>query len=119
MPQYDLYVSCTECNNVHPMGIGIHLNAGPPDQTSIEEAYEYNSVPPQIQAVEGHRTLCLKTGKMVRTKGPKKNIFKAEYSYSATTETGGVSSMAFQNILPCIDTNSMNITSVRFVSREI
>ena len=27
--------------------------------------------------------------------------------------------MAFQNILPCIDTNSMNITSVRFVSREI
>jgi len=84
MPQYDLYVSCTECNNVHPMGIGIHLNAGPPDQTSIEEAYEYNSVPPQIQAVEGHRTLCLKTGKWFAQKDRKKIFLRQRMVVSRT-----------------------------------
>jgi hypothetical protein len=76
MPQYDLYVSCTECNSVHPMGIGINLDAGPADQRSIQEAYDHNSLPPQIQAIEGHKALCLKTGNRFVQKDPKKIFLK-------------------------------------------
>jgi hypothetical protein len=63
MPQYDIYVLCSECGSVHPMGIGIFLDAAPFDDQSIEQIYEKNFLPPQLQAIEGHQTLCLKTGK--------------------------------------------------------
>jgi len=76
MPQYDLYVSCTECNNVHPMGISIHLESGPADQESLDDAYGENLLPPQVQAVDGHKTLCLKTGKRFVQKDPKRIFLK-------------------------------------------
>jgi hypothetical protein len=63
MPQYDIHVSCTECGGVHPMGIGIHLDTAPPEEGSIYESYDLRSLPPQILAIEGHKNLCLKTGK--------------------------------------------------------
>ena len=36
MPQYDIYVSCNECDGVHPMGIGIYLDTGPSDDRTID-----------------------------------------------------------------------------------
>ena len=63
MPQYDVYVSCTECDDIHPMGIGVYLDDGPVCEDSVYETYATNSVPPQILAIQGHKALCLKTGK--------------------------------------------------------
>ena len=63
MPQYDIYVSCSECGSVHPMGIGIFLDRAGADDRSIEENYYKSHLPPQLQAIQGHKSLCLKTGK--------------------------------------------------------
>jgi hypothetical protein len=63
MAQYDVYVTCKECSAVHPMGIGISLDNGPIDKQNISETYQGRSLPPQVQAIKGHKTLCLKTGK--------------------------------------------------------
>jgi len=49
MPQYDVYVLCNECGSVHPMGIGVFLDVAPFDDQSIEEIYERNLLPPQLQ----------------------------------------------------------------------
>jgi len=45
------------------MGIGIYLDNGPIDKQNISDTYQGTSLPPQVQAIEGHKTLCLKTGK--------------------------------------------------------
>jgi len=63
MPQYDIYVACKECDGIHPMGVGVHLNAGPMSDDSVYETYSADSVPPQILAIQGRKALCLKTGK--------------------------------------------------------
>ena len=64
MPQYEIHVLCTECGAVHPMRIRIHLENGPVYKQSIADTFPVEPVPPQVSAIEGHKTLCLKTGKM-------------------------------------------------------
>ena len=64
VPQYDIYVRCVECDAVHPMRIRIHLDNGPMEKQSIGETFRGKTRPPQLQAIEGHKTLCLKTGRM-------------------------------------------------------
>jgi hypothetical protein len=64
VPQYDIYVRCVECGAVHPMRIRIHLDNGPLEKQSIAETYPGATRPPQLQAIDGHKTLCLKTGRM-------------------------------------------------------
>jgi hypothetical protein len=71
MPQYDVYALCDECGNEHPMGIGIHLDEGPDDRRSIGDIYEGKSRPPQILAIEGHKCLCVRTGKQFIQKDDK------------------------------------------------
>ncbi|TMB62262.1 MAG: hypothetical protein E6J54_30645 [Deltaproteobacteria bacterium] len=66
MPKYDIYVSCPECHGEHPMGIGIHLDDGPDEKRSIGDSYQGKSLPPQVSAIQGHKCLCLKTGKEFR-----------------------------------------------------
>ena len=46
------------------MRIRIHLESGPLEKQSIAETYPGKSRPPQLQAIDGHKTLCLKTGRM-------------------------------------------------------
>ena len=46
------------------MRIRISLTDGPRYKESIYDAYYDKAHPPQLQAVEGHKVLCLKTGKM-------------------------------------------------------
>jgi hypothetical protein len=76
MPQYDIYVFCDECGSVHPMGLGIHLAMGPLDEQSIDEVWDRISLPPQIQAIKDHKTLCLKTGKWFVQKDLKEIFLK-------------------------------------------
>jgi len=63
MSQYEIYVRCTECNAEHPMRVRINLEDGPPDKQSVSDAYAGKIQPPQLQAVKGHKVLCLKTGR--------------------------------------------------------
>jgi len=45
------------------MRVRINLEDGPPNKQSISDAYPGKTHPPQLQAVEGHNVLCLKTGR--------------------------------------------------------
>ena len=63
MSHYEIYVTCTECRGEHPMSIRINLDDGPVDKRSISGAYSGKTQPPQLRAVEGHKVLCLKTGR--------------------------------------------------------
>jgi hypothetical protein len=45
------------------MRIRINLDDGPLDKRSISDAYSGKTQPPQLQAVERHKVLCLKTGR--------------------------------------------------------
>lgn len=65
MPQYDVYVSCSECGVVHPMGVRVYLEHGPAGEQSIGETYKGAPLPPQISAIERRKVLCLKTGKLI------------------------------------------------------
>ena len=64
MPQYEIHVLCTECGATHPMRIRIHLENGPVYKQSLADTFQGQPMPPQVSAIEGHKTLCLKTGKM-------------------------------------------------------
>jgi hypothetical protein len=64
VPQYEIHVLCTECGAVHPMRIRIHLENGPVDKQSLADTFQEGPMPPQVSAIEGHKTLCLKTGKI-------------------------------------------------------
>jgi hypothetical protein len=64
MPPYDIYVQCTECNAEHPMRIRIFLDNGPDHKQSIAEFFQGAPVPPQVSAIRGHNSLCLKTGQV-------------------------------------------------------
>ena len=64
MPHYEIYVHCDECGGDHPMRIRIYLKDGPVEKKSIAEMFQGAPVPPQVSAIQRHKTLCLKTGKI-------------------------------------------------------
>ncbi len=70
MSHYEIYVRCTECGGEHPMRVRIYLDDGPSHKQSVSEAYQVKTQPPQLQAVEGHKVLCLKTGKTFTQTNP-------------------------------------------------
>jgi hypothetical protein len=45
------------------MRIGLDLEDGPPHKQSVSDASYGKTQPPQLQAVEGHKVLCIKTGR--------------------------------------------------------
>jgi hypothetical protein len=63
MSHYEIYVACTECGGEHPMRVRINLEDGPANKRSFSDAYPGKTHPPQLQAVEGHKVLCLKKGR--------------------------------------------------------
>jgi hypothetical protein len=65
MSHYEIYVTCRECGGEHPMRVRINLEDGPPHKQSVSNAYSGKTRPPQLQAVEGHNVLCLKTGRTI------------------------------------------------------
>jgi len=55
---------CDECSEVHPLGISIGLDDGPPEKGSIGDSYRGKDPPPQVATLKGNMTICPNTGKM-------------------------------------------------------
>lgn len=62
MAKYSVYFFCNEYAEVHPLGIVIELDDGPPDKTSIARSYAGRELPSQIKTLTGNKTLCPNTG---------------------------------------------------------
>jgi hypothetical protein len=71
MAKYSVYFFCDKCGQVHPLGITIELNDGPPDRASIEDTYAGRELPPQIVTLTGNMTQCPNTRKMTSQKDNK------------------------------------------------
>jgi len=65
MANYSVYVFCDDCGDVHPMGISIGLEDGPPDKASIGDTYAGKELPPQIATLTNNTTYCPKSGKSI------------------------------------------------------
>ena len=64
MADYDVYVFCNECSDVHPMGIRIGLDEGPVNRESIGNVYAGKELPENIANLLSNYIQCPKTGKM-------------------------------------------------------
>ena len=64
MAQYSVYVFCNDCGDVHPMGISIQLDDGPPRKESIGNLYDGIPLPPEIATLIHNKVQCPKTGKL-------------------------------------------------------
>ena len=64
MARYSVYFFCDECSQVHPLGITIELNDGPPDRASIGDTYAGRELPSQVATLMGNKTPCPNTGRM-------------------------------------------------------
>jgi hypothetical protein len=82
MRHYEIFVKCVECGGEHPMRVRIHLEDGPIHRQSVKEAYSGKIQPPQLQAVEQHKVLCLKTGVTFTQTNPE-NVFLVPTSEAA------------------------------------
>ena len=63
MPSYEIFVRCKECNGEHPILMMIHLDQGPGSKQSVAEFFRGRLMPPQVTSIQGHKALCLRTGK--------------------------------------------------------
>jgi hypothetical protein len=45
MAKYSVYFFCDECAQVHPLGIALELDDGPPDKASIGDTYAGRELP--------------------------------------------------------------------------
>ena len=64
MPLYDVFVYCKDCRKEHPIGMIYRIEYGPVQKQSLGDIYQGEPLSPQAQAVEVHKTLCPKNGKM-------------------------------------------------------
>lgn len=64
MAQYDVFFFREDCSQVHPLGVGIGLDDGPPEKASIGDTYRGKDLPPQVATLTGNMTLCPNTGKL-------------------------------------------------------
>jgi hypothetical protein len=63
MAQYDVYVFCNLCSDVHRMGIRITLDDGPAKKESIGDLYAGKELPENIGRLINNQTTCARTGK--------------------------------------------------------
>ena len=63
MAKYSVHFFCDECSQVHPLGIAIELNDGPPDKASIGDTYAGRALPTEVATLIGNKTVCPVTGK--------------------------------------------------------
>lgn len=68
MATYSVYVFCNECADVHPMGITISLDDGPPQRESIGNLYAGKELPSDIAMLRDNKTVCPNTGKWFNQK---------------------------------------------------
>ena len=63
MAQYDVYVFCNSCGDVHRMGIRVALDDGPVNKESIGDVYAGRELPENIARLMNNQTTCPKIGK--------------------------------------------------------
>jgi len=68
MAKYSVYYFCNECSEVHPMGISLSLNDGPPSKDSIGNTYKGKALPPDVGNLANNTLTCPKTKKTTTQK---------------------------------------------------
>ncbi len=63
MGQYDVYVFCDLCGDVHRMGVRVSLEDGPVKKESIGDLYAGKELPPNVAELMNNQTTCPKTGR--------------------------------------------------------
>lgn len=63
MAMYSVYYFCNECSEVHPMGISLALDDGPPSKESIGNTYKGKELPPQVAMLINNTLTCPNTSK--------------------------------------------------------
>ena len=63
MADYDVYVFCNECNDVHSAELRIELQYGPVDKQSVSDVYSGGEPPAVIKMLKNSYYQCSKTGK--------------------------------------------------------
>jgi hypothetical protein len=64
MARYAVYIFCNECSDVHPMGVTVDLNDGPPSRESVGNAYAGKEVPPEVAALITNMVTCPQTQRL-------------------------------------------------------
>ena len=59
---------------MHPLGIAIELDDGPPDKASIGDTYAGRELPSEIAELKGNMTRCPTTGKMTSQEDNNQNF---------------------------------------------
>ena len=68
MAKYSVHFFCDECSQVHPLGISLTLDDGPPAKESIGNTYAGRELPPHVVQLIGNKTICPNTGKLTSQK---------------------------------------------------
>jgi hypothetical protein len=63
MADYDVYVFCNECNDVHSAELRIELQYGPIDKQRVSDVYSGREPPAVIKMLKNSYYQCSKTGK--------------------------------------------------------
>ena len=58
MAMYSVYAFCDECGKVHPTGIAIGLDDGPPAKESIGNTYAGKELPESIATLTDNKFMC-------------------------------------------------------------
>jgi hypothetical protein len=61
MITYDIFYSCKECGEEHPLGVKIPLSHGPGEKISIGAFYTGKEIPEKIRQLLEHSLECPKT----------------------------------------------------------
>ena len=63
MADYDVYVLCNECNDIHSAELRIELQYGPGEKQSLSDVYSREEPPAIIGMLKNSYYRCSKTGK--------------------------------------------------------
>lgn len=64
MAKYSVHFFCNECSRVHPMGITLSLDDGPPKKESIGNTYAGKELPAQVATLSNNTVTCPNTGNL-------------------------------------------------------
>jgi hypothetical protein len=63
VPEYDIFVVCNACGDLHPREVSVTLGHGPASKQSIADVYAGKDLPANFAALKDRRVYCPKTGR--------------------------------------------------------